>query len=233
MRRATTILIGILLGALAAGLGVGFFLKKANRDREELAAQVEATVREANEARQTAIADANRKLQAANAEVGKAQAIIKGLQEERELLLKAVPLAQPSGRSLKGWNDVVALDLGVAMKYPENSGVETNDEQALTLVKTSAGSSGDGRWFSLIPYDGDLEQELLSSLATSTPLSYIVNGRILTGVKGSLADQSGTIFVLRVRYGGQTTHLMWIRDQGSGSNLPLITNLLASLRFQT
>lgn len=235
MRRATTILIGILLGALATGLGVGLVLKKANDDRERLAEQVEATVREANAARdenRKAIEDANAKLQASNVEVSKAQQLIKALEEERLLLALATPLADPSPKAVRGWNEAVAVELGVSLKQPQDSSVQTNDKQALTLVKTET-ADADSRWFSLTPYEERLEQELLGSLATSTPVSYLVDGHILIGAKGTLPGRKEPIMVLRVRYGGQITHLIWVKDPSQPGEAASLMNVLASIRFAT
>ncbi|MBU0540254.1 hypothetical protein KKF59_00770, partial [Patescibacteria group bacterium] len=75
MRRATGIIIGILMGAIAAGLSTGFFLHKANADREKLAAQLTETAQTAQTAREQnrqTIQEANNKLQNANSEISKA-----------------------------------------------------------------------------------------------------------------------------------------------------------------
>lgn len=236
MRRATTILIGILLGALATGLGVGLVLKKANDDRERLAAQVEETVREANAARdenRRAIEDANKKLQASNVEVSKAQQLIKALEEERLLLAEATPLTDPSPRAVRGWNEAVAVDLGVSLKQPQDSMVQTNDSKTLTLAKAETVGDADPRWFSLTPYEERLEQELIGSLSTSTPVSYLVDGHILIGAKGTLPGRKEPIMVLRVRYGGQITHLIWVKDPSRAGDGVSLMNALASLRFAT
>lgn len=236
MRRATTILLGILLGALAAGIGIGLVLKKANDDRERLAKQIEETVQEAAAAREEnrrAIEEANRKLQASNLEIGKAQQIIKALEEERNVLAQSTPLAPPAPKAIRGWNDVVGLDQGVSFKQPPDSKIESNDTQALTLVRTGGATELDPRWFSLTPYNPRLEEELRMALTSSTAVAYVVNGRILTGVRGTLPNRTDTIMILRVRYGGQITHLMWVRDTSTSKDSSSLMNVLASLRFAT
>lgn len=226
MKRASGIIIGILLGALATGIGVGSFLKKANDDREQLAAQLAATSKQATDARrqsQQAIEDANAKLNTASVEVAKAQNLIKSLAEERDLMAAALPLAPPSAALIRGWSDVVALGLGVSLKIPNDSEVSSNDAKALTIVQKNATVGEDWRWFSLSPYDARLEQELTTALATSTPVAYAVNGHLLLGMRGSLPGKKTQIFVLRIRSLGQITHLLWLKEHAT---------VLATLRFE-
>lgn len=235
MQRSTTILVGILLGALAAGLGIGLFLKKANDDRKRLAEQIDKTMQEASAAREEnrqAIEEANKKLQAASIEVAKAQQFIKSLEEERKLLSVAKPLLIPSSKSIRGWTDVISLDLGVSLKQPFDSKIETNDRQTLTLVKSNVTETTDPRWFSLSKYDARLESELISALATSTPVSYLVNGRILIGVQGTLPNRKEPLQILRVRYEGQIIHLIWIRDLSRYADGSVMMDVLASLKFE-
>lgn len=233
MNRRSSIFIGILLGALATGMGIGLFLKKANDDREVLALKIQATMQEASEAREEnrrAIEEANKKLLVANTEVAKAQQIIKSLEEERKLLASATPLVEPSAKTVRGWTEVVAFGLGISLKQPLGSQIQTNDT-SLVLIKSPEVPESDSRWLSMSRYNSRLEQELISALATSTPVSYLVNGHILTGVRGSLDNQKEPILVLRVRYGGEVSHLIWMRDpkNADGSTLMIV---LSSLKFQ-
>lgn len=237
MRRATTVILCILLGAVASGAGIGIFLKFANDDRERLARELADAVQKSNEARQEnqiAVEEANRKLLDANAEVGKAQALIKSLEEERDLLATAKPLSPPAPSAVRGWSDVVALDLGVSLKLPTGSTVQSNDKTALTLARTSALDSRDPRWFSLTPYDARLETELLSSLATSTPVSYLLNGHILTGYQGAFPNRPEPVLILRIRKGGAVTHLLWIRNpSGTRTDAKPAVDVLSTMRFQS
>ncbi|MCI0478952.1 hypothetical protein L0Y59_00190 [Candidatus Uhrbacteria bacterium] len=234
MRRATTVILCILLGAIASGAGIGFFLKLANDDRKRLAEELAETVRQSTEAReenQRAIEEANRKLVEAGTEVSKAQALVKSLEEERDLLATAKQLMPPSPSALRGWSEVVAMDLGVSLRHPKGTDVQTNDKNALTLALATPRSDMDPRWFSLSPYDERLEHELLASLATSTPVSFMVNGRLLTGVQGSLPNRTETIFVLRIRRDGNITHLLWVRNPGTSTRDADATDVLGTLRF--
>lgn len=230
MRRAASILIGILLGALAAGLGTGIFLKKANEDRARLAKAIETTVEQATQARSEntkAIEDANAKLNAANLEVAKAQALIKALQEEQAALATATVLPAPAARTVRGWSDVVNLDLGVSLKIPPTlvQGPRSATEITATL---KSGSISDPRALSIARYSATQEQELLASLVNPSAVSFVINGRLVTGSKGSLQGQSTPLYVLRVRHEGVTTHLIWIRDISQGIEA---TTILGTLTF--
>lgn len=231
MRRAATILIGIALGAIAAGIGVGIFLKLANDDRERLAKQLETTAAQAQAVRaenQRAIEEANKKLLDANAEVGKAQALIKNLEQERQLLATATPLSMPSTKLLRDWKDVVNIDWGVSLKYPADSALESNTAQGITLSRTA--SASDARWFSLMPYQERLETEILSSYTTSSPVSFLVSGHLMTGWKGTVAGSKEPIYALRMWSRGAATHLIWAREPSASS--AIVPNVLSTMRFE-
>lgn len=231
MRRATGIIIGILLGALASGLGVGFFLHKANADREALAAQIRETSEQAQRAReenQRAIEEANNKLRAASIEVSKAQNAIKSLEEERALLTQAEQIDGPSKRTVK-WTPVVTLALGASLKVPIGNVIASNDDHALTVARQTPAGTDDARWFSLMPYNPVLEQELRATLATSTPVSYLIDGRLFTGERGVLATTSEQILILRIHQNGQLTHLLWVKNAPGGYDALL--DVLSTFRF--
>ena len=234
MRRAVTILIGILLGALAAGLGIGFFLMMANSDRARLADQIAATVAEANKARDEntkAIDMANAKLNASNTEVAKAQALIKSLQEERDQITKATALVPPAPKAVRGWQDAVSLGQGLSLKLPTVLTVDSNSSNSLTASLKDA-TVTDARSIGITPYDASRETELLNSFTHSTSVSFLVDSRLLTGSEGQVPGTDGSIYVIRVRKDGQSTHLIWIRVPKKGTiDETTALTILASLRF--
>lgn len=208
MRRVTPILLAILAGALATGAGMAVYLHKANIDRERLALlaeQTQQTAKSTEEKTQQAILEANQKVNDANAEVAKAQEAVKKLQDERDRLAHATPLPPADPKLLKGWKDVVNPTLGVSCKTPSTATIDTNDGTALTL------SSEGQRWLSVTPYDARLEQELLASAATTTPVSYLVNGRLCTGWRGTTLNDSAELVILHAEANGSSTHLLWAR----------------------
>lgn len=232
MRRATGIIIGILLGAIAAGLSVGFFLFKANADREKLAAQLTETAQAAQTAReqnQQAIQEANSKLQNANSEISKAQALILALEEERKIMAGAEPLIPSNSR--KNWMEVIGLEQGIALKVPKGNRILTNDKQALIIEKEKSSPYTDARWLSIMPYDKTVEENLKKTFATSSAVAYTVNGRVLDGYKGTAPPENKMMLVLRIRYGGEFTHLLWARSE-SYVKIDDLVEILSTLHFQ-
>src|SRR5689334_7112494 len=130
MRRFSSIFLSILLGAFAVGIGMGYFLMKANSDRERLAtiaSEAEQQSREALQAKEDAIRAANNKLDTANGEISKAQELIRSFNEERSLIASAMVLKTPAGRDIKGWKEVVSLDQKTTINYPATHVVTAND----------------------------------------------------------------------------------------------------------
>lgn len=231
MRRAAGILIGILLGALASGLGVGFFFNKANTDRATLINKLEETARYAMDAReqnQHVIEEANKKLLAASVEVAKAQNAIKSLEEERSLLTEAVPIASPSRRTT-AWETVVTIPFRLSFKIPSGNSILTNDDQALIITKQNKSDGSDARRLSLTHYNPALEQELLASLTTSTAVSYIVDGRLLTGYRGTPVAQQETILLLRIYRNGQVSNLLWAKNTEEKSDI--LMDVISTIKF--
>ena len=180
-----------------------------------------------------AIEEANKKLQTASDEVAKAQDVITSLEQEKTLMAEATILPPPSPRLVRTWNDVVALDLGISLKQPSISSVETNTPQVLTLTVANPRNASATQWFSALPYSTAQEQTLLGTLATSTPVSYVVNGHLLRGVEGTSLGQTSPSWVLQAWENGQPVYLIWITNPYPTSDPSSVTNVLASLRFAT
>lgn len=237
MRRFTSVILSILLGALAVAIGMGIFLRKANDDRARLAdvaAQAQQESQQAKETSQNAIKNANGKLEAANQEISKAQEALKAMQEERDLLMTAEPLVPSAPRAMRSWEQALDLQLGVSLKYPADSAIETNDHTALTLATAPSDrqAGDDGRWLSITPHETRLENELLNAFSTSTPVSYVVDGHLLIGRHGRLMGKAGETFVLRAQYGGQPTQLIWARDPSGREDNTTLLNVFSTLSFK-
>lgn len=225
MKRFSSVILSILLGAIAVGGGMFVFLDKANADRARLAdiaAKSREDAKAAQEASQKTVEDANRKLADANAEIAKAQNVIKSLEEERKLMRNAVILEPPRSNAVKGWKQAIDIPLGVSCKFPPGHVVELNDAQALTISTTEG--TPDGRWLSITPYDERLDSELRANFTTSTAVSYLVGGRLLMGARGE------KFFVLRVQKDGRTSHLIWARVSAGMTEKTVLT-ALATLDF--
>ena len=237
MRRFTSVILSILLGALAVAIGMGIFLRMANDDRArlaDLAAKAQQESQQAKETSQNAINNANGKLEAANQEISKAQEALKALQVERDLLMTAEPLVPSAPRAMRSWEQALDLQLGVSLKFPAGSTIETNDHTALTLTTASSDIQvgEDGRWLSITPHETRLENELFLAFSTSTPVSYVVDGHLLIGRHGRLMGKSGETFVLRAQYGGRPTQLIWARDPSGRADNTMLLNVFSTLSFK-
>jgi hypothetical protein len=238
MKRITSVLMAVLLGALATGIGMGIFLKLANDDRGRLATDVSSAKAEADRAereKQIIAEDANRKVAEANAQISEAQRIIQGVQEERALMANAKPITKPVARDVRGWQTVVSLPQGLSLSIPPKTEVETNDGIALTSVEVLASSTQDfsnSRWLSITPYDARLESELLYALSTSTDASYLVNGHLLMGRIGKQPETQEKVAIFHVIEAASSTHLLWIKDPGTLGTGNGIERLLGTMEFK-
>lgn len=238
MQRLPSIILSILLGALAVGIGMGVFLHKANTDRqrlEQLAMEAQGKSKEAQDKSQQAIQEANAKLRAANDEVAKAQATLKAIEDERILLAKAVTLDEPKADILRSWSEVISLPLGLSLRIPPKNTIGENDDSALSVaaepkVTASGMPASDLRWLQVTPYDQRLESELVGAMASTTPVMYAVHGRLLKGVRG--LTQTGETYVLKVSSLGQETHLIWGRELGRTTREKFLLQVLATLTFK-
>ncbi len=237
MKRVSPVLLAIVLGALTTGIGMGIVLKMANNDRTRLSAQASqarSAMERAEREKQQIADEANKKVEEANSEVAKAQRILEAVREERELMAKAKPLSKPSSRELRGWQPVVSLWQGVGLSLPPNTDVESNDASSLTAVKKGLSDFlTDARWLSVTPYNDRLESELTDALATSSAMSYLVNGRLVLGKSGTLAGSRERVSVLRVQAAASSTHLIWIKDPGALGGVSGIERLLGTFEFQS
>lgn len=253
MKKAWSILLSVLLGAVVVGLGTGYFLNLANKDRKNLANEAQcarADAIKAQEDREKSILETNQKLAQANQEIEKAQEALRLLELERRLLTSAKALPVPSPKLINGWSSVVSSSLSLSFKYPPESETASNDENGINVVSkienaNNTQQASDGPWISVTPYNKQTAQLLTARLATSTPAAYLVNGHVITGVKGPLANTSvtdsvRTAAVLSVLYNGSGTHLIWIKNppkDKAGSarkGVPTITieDVLATFDFK-
>ncbi|MBU2565999.1 hypothetical protein KKG46_00380 [Patescibacteria group bacterium] len=246
MKKIWSIFLSILLGAFVVGIGTGYFLYLANKDRQALAMQTELAKQEAQKAyelSQQAIQEANQKVTQASSEVTKAQNALKALEFERDLLNKAKPINKPNTQLTKNWPTVVSASLGISMQYPPLGEVIKNDEFILALIDSRDSDKNlDQSWFTYQPYSSNLEQNFKNRMSSSTPVSYFINGKLLAGEKGVLHGSNednmtyGTL--LNIYSYGTTTHILWIQNppeqKKSWRSLPTISveDILGTIDFQ-
>ncbi len=218
MKRAWSILFSVLLGAIVVGLGTGYFLHLANKDRQLLALEAEQAKAEAAKAQleqQDVVQQANLKLRQASEEVSKAQGAITALQEERRLLAIAKPLTPLPTQAMQGWNLIVSTSQNIALQFPPGSTAAQDDEKllAIAISGTSITSqTNDGPWLAISPFDKANKSRLLARLATSTEVTYFIKGNILHGRQGTLIGGSQTrAAVFDVWQAGSSTRTVWIQ----------------------
>jgi hypothetical protein len=237
MKRITSVLLAVLLGAVAAGIGVAPFLVLANQDRHRLTTELEETQAHAQqvEAEKEQVAeDANKKVEEANAEIERAQQILGEVEEDQRLMADAERLSMPSGREIAKWESVISLYQEVKLSIPEPSEVVSDTSQALTIAKERSpdGQIADARWLAVTPYDAGTEAVLLNALATSTDVAYVVDDHLLKGKKGTL-ESGEEAMIIRVRYSATSTHLIWIKNPGTLGPDDGFERLLGTFEFNS
>ncbi|MFZ2804073.1 MAG: hypothetical protein WA001_02515 [Patescibacteria group bacterium] len=237
MRRFTSVILSILLGGFAVALGMGFFLMKANTDRERLAnvaTQAQQAAQAATAERDQAVTEANQKLDTANAEVAKAENAITSLQQERDEIAGAQVLGIPSAHATRNWKEAIDLETQTSFKFPPTSAVASNDGTGLVIVQSPSGNSTtstDARWLTVTPFDASQESQLENSFVTSTAVSYLVDGHLLVGKLGTTEGAQNNVFVLRVQKDGVPSGLIWLNDPTNDTDNAIAMNVLASLSF--
>jgi len=214
MSRTSSVLLWILIGAVASGSGIGYFLHRANQDRSALAVQVEQARLDAEQAKaenEKLAKDANDKLTAAAIEVAEKEKRLAQYQEERDLLAHATSLQSPDPTSLKYWGTAFSIPLNVTLRTPPGCGMLVTDHE-LNLASTRQSMSPQDQWFSIQAYDAAKEEELVGKLMGPESVSFSVDGRLLLGQKGTMENVSGTVYVLHTFSEATSTHLLWARS---------------------
>jgi hypothetical protein len=218
MKRVTSVLIAVLLGAMATGVGIVPFLVLANQDRNRMASELEQAHKRAEsaESEKNKIAkEANERVEEANAEVQRAEIVLQDIAEDQRLAAEAVRLSKPPPRDLYRWSSYISLYQEVNLFLPPDSSVSSDTKVSLTIVNEKKNNAfEDARWLAITPYDPELERDLFASFGTSAGVSYIAGDRLLTGKRGTLKDGSEAM-VLKARHAATSTHLIWIKDPGT------------------
>ncbi len=229
------ILIWILVGAVASGLGVGYALHQSNADRARLmqeARQARAQADAAHALQVRVAEEANQKLTTAANEIAKAQQTIQQLEEERTLIAQAEVLKKPGLATLKHWSAAISLPLGLSIQLPP---LTTGAPNEATLIATTISPTFpkvlEQQWLSIAPYQASLEQEISSQLKDTTAITYAVQGRLLRGVRGHHADTPEMLYLLRVQQFASSTHLIWAKAAHPITEQTIL-DTLATLSFR-
>lgn len=213
MRRSLSIFLWILVGALAAGGGVGYFLHVANQDRMQLVEQAQRAERQAQQqkaANAQLATEANTKLKDASAQIQRAKDELAAHQKHEVDLAAALPLPKPLPRTLRNWNQTFSIHLGLSLLVPPFS-YATETDNGLNFLRASA--QGDMPWMTVIPYDADHEQQWSAAVTNTVPILYTFDHQhTLTGVRGMHQNTQATIYLLRLQNFSTSTHLFWIES---------------------
>lgn len=234
MKRFTSILVAVILGALATGVGTVPFLVLANQDRHRLDLELNRTKNLAaeTEAEKRRIAEqANQKVKEANEEVQRAQSVILEAREDERLLAVSERLNPPPVYERSKWNSAISLTQGVSFSVPSSYST-TQDDTSGFILSRDIKQTADIQQLPLIfvePYDAKKEMQHLNSFASSTDVYYVAGGRLLKGKQGILLDGSAAM-ALEVRASAKTTHLIWMRDPDG--TLSLLKKILSTIQYQ-
>lgn len=206
MRTSVQVLLWILVGALAAGLGVGYFLHRANLDLQQYSTetkQLKKELKKTKAANDALALEANTRIDQAEQVARAAARLAEQLTEERRLIAQATLLQAPLPRTLKNWETALSVGLGVSVRIPPGSKSVT-DTSTLALVRDT-----DIAWLSATIYNPQHEQILTIPLTSSTPVTFLANHDLLTGVRAVTQDTKMPVYVLHRLSNASTTHLIW------------------------
>ncbi len=225
------------LGSLAAALGFGTVLHDARLERQALESRVsnlEQTLAQ-HEDEKARLADrANEQVAAATKELLSARQTVERMKRDQLLLAEAMPLTRPTGRAYASWVEAFSLPLGISLRLPPGTKTYADDRGLVAMRATQATSSLP--WLSISPYNPDQARRLEDTLSNPEPVSYLVAGNLVTGIRGQRDGQTASSFtyVLQVvsPQDGASTHLIWAQTERDITELR-IRDTLASLALRS
>jgi hypothetical protein len=232
MKRFTSVLIAVILGALATGIGTVPFLVLANQDRHRLDNELQSSKNLATQTeieKQRIAEEANRKVEEANEEVQKAQMVILEAQEDARLLAESRRLEPPTTREKSKLNQVVSLYQGISLFLPTGYTVTQDEPSNFIIAEESKITSSTVRVLYIQPYDETEEHRYINAFASSTHIALVAGGRLIKGIQGTLLDGSIAI-TAQIRSSAKTTHLIWMRDPAG--SITKLEKMLATIEYQ-
>ena len=240
MKRITSVFFAVLLGGLAVAIGTVPYLALANRDRNELANQLQSAsmhVSRVEDEKVKIVEDANQKVQEANAEVANAQAVLSEAQQDQQLMAIASHLSPPPPQLVTRWNTVVSLPLGLSLRTPPDTQVIDDTVADLSIGRSTSNTRPlysntipNDPWFIALPFSTSSYASYASQFSSSTNVAYIVGGSLLKGAEGTLFDGSRAA-VFNVRANATSTHLLWIHEIPTIQFPGGIERVLSTMRF--
>ncbi len=227
----------MVFGALASGLGCAIVLGDARDERQELEGRVIALERTlaTYEDEKSRLADrANKQVEQATQELTKARETVERMKRDQLLLAQAMPLTRPTGRAYTTWVEAFSLPLGISLRLPP--GTKTYADERGFVAMRAAQATSSLPWLSISPYQAEQAARLENVLRQPEPVSYLVAGNLVTGIRGQREDQPrGTFtYVLQIvsPQNGQSSHLIWAQTEREITELRL-RDTLASLALRS
>jgi len=227
MSKPVTIIGWILLGAGASSLGIGYFLHAANADRGRLAEKIVETQSQLEQIQKEQAdfhTEANKKLQDASQQVTQMQEALARYQKEQALMATATQLTKPDPWTLRTWQSTFSIPLGVSLRVPPGN-IAVPMDQSLALENNGV------PWLNLETYSTSGEDLYLTDLLSPETVTYLSNGRVLTGHRGKITSSHGTVYVMRVDLPNSSL-LIWAKTGGNVTD-KLILQALATLDLRS
>ncbi len=222
MRRSLAILVWILLGALAASLGIGSVLLNAKHDREALEQKLaaeESRVTNLQQQHDQFIAEANRTVEAAVRNASATRDLLNTITQEQDTLDRATPLI--TSAQAKRWSQTISFPLGISIRTPSFAITTSTD----TLIQSTTFVDGaTAAWLSITRYDQTRADDLTRYLSSTEAINYRLNQTLITGTRGTASDGS-SVLVLRTQRRGTPTHLIWIKLTGQMTQARVLDSL--------
>ena len=222
----------VLLGAVASSVSVGYFLHKANADREYLSTRMHALEEEVGQTKadsEKLAADANAKVDTAAQEVARVQKELQSAEEERQAITKAIPLVKPDARTLKTWTEAFSIPLGISIRIPPGTAVAEYENR----LQSSIARNPSQIWLSITAYDGAEEIVQNQKLTDTEAVGYLVAGNLLQGIRGRDPSSAGYAYVLHLTVDHKPAALIWVREYGSIITNQKILDTLSTLSLRS
>lgn len=232
MKRFTSILLAVILGSIATGIGTVPFLVLANQDRHRLDTELrtsKSTVAEAEMEKQRIAEEANKKVEEANLEIQRAQQVILEAQSDERLLTEAERLEPPTMYERSKMNQAISLYQGISLFVPNKFTILEDEPNGFSIAKEQNGSTRMTPVLLIEPFDKDHTSPWTGSFASSTPIALVAGGRLLKGEIGTLSDDSFAMR-LEVRLSAKTTHVIWITD--TEGSIAIYKKILSTIEYR-
>ncbi len=233
MRRSLAVLIWILIGALAAGVGMSLALQRANQDRTSLARALQ-NANQRIQALEISLGENSGKSAVLTEELDRVQTELDRLRNWQTRLHNATPLTPLRPAQTKGWSEFASVPLGVSIRVPPGMQANTSDDGVFLKKFTNQhGLAIEEQWLGLSRYTPIRKQDIYthSQMREATSVNYILGSRLFEGTKGMLDEPGQSLFLFSIQENATSTYLVWAKTV-EGVSERTILDTLAMLSFK-